>query len=455
MATITISTAGGNWNATGTWVGGVLPVLADTILGVTGSGPLTMNVAAQITKADFSQGYTSTLTLNSTLTCGVNLTFSTINLALALSSGMTIAGGSTANYLSVFPGRSAQNQIRTNGKTIPFFGFQQNNNQSNIELLDDLTCGTFIYNTGNGNTICNGFQINLTNFFCSGAGGGSIGRLNGTTKIFINGANCTWNTSAVFNVFNPVGLAIFIDTPGTFGITGGIQVNPFGATGSGITYLQGTVTGDKNLRIWPPSAVSGVNTIYTVNLNGIGTWDQIAIANNTGTLTSTLDLTSNLNFTNMYIMPQQMGLGDNINVIFTATSRSPIIFRGAGALKGGAIYTSSQQMYQYPNNTATTRLSLSAEIRLTPGVTHSASYLSSMGGGTSGQFSPVFVRSATGGTKATLNLSGDQGVFYTNFTDINASGGNTIYTFGGTASNSDNIQTITSYVPTSAATFVN
>lgn len=452
MAVITISAAGGNFNATGTWVGGVVPLTTDSILGVTGSGPLTINVASQVTAADFSQGYTSTLTINALFTCGVNIVTVT-TLALALSPSMTIAGGSTTNYIAVFPGRSPANQVRTNGKTIPFFGLQSNQNLSTIQLLDNLTCGTLIIPIGNGNTLVNGFRINTTNLISTGAGGGSFGRINGNTQLYINGANCTWNTTIVNNFNNPIGLPIFIDTPGTLGISGGIQVNPYGATGSGITYLQGTITGEKNLKIWPPSLTSAVSTIYTIDLNGAGTWDQISIGNNSGTLTSTLDLTSNLNFTNLYIMPQS-GVG-SIDVLPSATSRSPIIFRGAGALRGGAIYTSSQQMYQYPNNTAITKLSLSAEIRLTPGVTHSASYLSFIGGGTSGQFNPVYVRSATGGTQATLNLTGDQAVFYASFNDINASGGNTIYTYGGTAANSPNIQTITSYVPTSASTFVN
>lgn len=452
MAVITISAAGGNWNATGTWVGGVVPVAADTILGVTGSGPLTVNVTSSIAGVDFSQGYTSTLTMNAPLTIGGTLA----SYAVKFSSGMTIAGGSATNIISLqgsagLPGCS----ITSNGCVVPWLQFSVNTNQSFKTLLDNLTVTNFVHYTGNSNVILNGFQMNLTNYISSAAGGGGTARMNGNTIIRLNGANCSWNTSGTYNQYMPVGLPIVIDTPGTFTITGYMMTNPYGATGSGITYVQGTVTGDKNLRIQVPSLVSAVNTTYTLGLNGAGTWNEIAIANNTGVYTSTFDLLSNLNFSKMYIMPQSGGgQAVSIDAIPTATNRSPIIFRGAGALKGGEIYTSSQQLYQYPNNTAGTRISFVSEIRLTPGVTHSASYLSFIGGGT-GNFNPVYVRSATGGTQATLNLTGDQAVFYSNFNDINASGGNTIYTYGGTASNSPNIQTITSYVPTSASTFVN
>jgi len=46
MAVITVSNTGGNYNATGTWVGGVIPLTTDTIAFTATSGNLTINVAS-------------------------------------------------------------------------------------------------------------------------------------------------------------------------------------------------------------------------------------------------------------------------------------------------------------------------------------------------------------------------------------------------------------------------
>jgi hypothetical protein len=437
MAVITISAAGGNWNATGTWVGGVVPLTTDSILGVTGSGPLTVNVASTIAGVDLTT-YASTLIMNNQLDC--NGTF------LILGSGMTI----TAPLGSIgVLGMTDVTTARSNGCVVPFLWHDRNTNVRTTTLLDNWTVTNFLQYAGNSNWVVNGFQMNITNWTVSGAGGANIGRVNGTTIFNFNGATGSWN-NAVSNTGGPVGNPIRINTAGNFAITGYMYLNPYGATGSGITYISGTVTGSKVLRIGTPSAVAGVASIYDVNLNGAGTWTSITIATNM-TVNSTFNLQSNLNFTNLYIMPIP---GGNNEVL--PTQRTPVIFRGSGALKGGMIYSQSPGL-SWPSDAATPSplLSLQAVIQLTPGVTHSASYLNFIGGGSGPEFNRVLIRSATGGTQATLNLTGDQGVFYTNFTDINASGGNTIYTYGGTASNSNNIQTITSYVPTSASTFVN
>lgn len=61
MATRTISTAGGNWNATTAWVEAAVPTSADDVVATGTSGALTINVAAQCRSIDLT-GYTSTLT---------------------------------------------------------------------------------------------------------------------------------------------------------------------------------------------------------------------------------------------------------------------------------------------------------------------------------------------------------------------------------------------------------
>jgi hypothetical protein len=230
------------------------------------------------------------------------------------------------------------------------------------------------------------------------------------------------------------------------------MLNPYSNT-SGLYYIQGSVVGDKKIIMGIPSQTFGGNTTYNFDVNGIGTWDEIQIANNSPSAISTFNLISNLNFNNLYFSfnmgnPQILSIGQ-------IQTRTPIIFSGSGALKGGSIYTQSMLISQTPSPTYLK--STQTEIRLNTGVSHTASYLSLMGGGgDTSLFNRVLIRSVSGGTQANLSLTGNtQGVFYTNFTDINASGGNTIYTYSGTTSNTQNILPITSYVPTSSNTFLN
>jgi hypothetical protein len=45
MAVRTIAAGGGNWNATATWIEGIVPILGDTVFAAVTSGQLTVNVA--------------------------------------------------------------------------------------------------------------------------------------------------------------------------------------------------------------------------------------------------------------------------------------------------------------------------------------------------------------------------------------------------------------------------
>jgi hypothetical protein len=442
MATITISNTGGNWNAAGTWVGGIVPVTADTVVATATSGPVNVTVAASISILDLSL-YTNTLTLTSSLSVGGTLSSGN---ALTLSGSMSIVSPTSAGILLIAGGSFCNLSLRSNGCVIPYFAIATQVTLRNATLLDNFTVTNFIQFVGNFSRVINGFQINVTNWIQDGGGGGSSGLINGTTKIYFNGANCTFNGTTGLTVNQIIGNPIYIDTPGNFTITGGLRTNPFGAT-TGIYYLQGTILGDKNLRISVPSTITGVNGIYEMDLNGSGTWNEIVI-NNSSNLTTTVRLLSNLNFSNLYFSNFQDSYLQG-----TLAARQPITFTGAGGLRGGGIYGGSVPFY-VPLASGGNPLSYSAGVRLTPGPTHQVSFIGFVGGGT-GNFSRCTFASATGGVQATLNLTGSQAVLYTNFTDINSSGGNTIYTFNGTLSNATNILTTNSLVPIRSTTFVN
>jgi len=449
MATITISNAGGNWNSTATWVGGVIPVAADTINATATSGSLIINVAAQVEVVDLTL-YTSTLELRQTLTAGRDN--SVVGSALLLSSGMTITSPiGSVGRLQVQAGRVSGRTMITRGCVIPFFIVGQNQNQTFLTLLDNITCDTYLQTTNNQNCLLNDFQINITNYLTEGGG---IGRIQGTTKLYLNGSNCSFNNSLP-NTFISIGNPLYIDTPGTLTITGYIQVVPFSFSAStGIYYLNGTIAGNKIIKIGNPApargVTGGVNTTYQLDLNGAGTWDTITISNNQPTLQSTIQLLSNLNFNNLYITPESYWDGAQITTL--GNTRQPVRFIGSGALKGGAIYTNKIQNNNIPISGNTNG---GGEIQLNTGVAHTASYLSFIGGDDT-SFNRVLIRSISGGTQANLSFTGNsQSVLFTNFTDINASGGNTIYAYKGTISNSQNILPITTYVPTSSNTFLN
>ena len=59
MATRTISNAGGNYNATGTWVEAAVPTSADDVVATATSGQLTVNVTSAARTVDFTN-YTNT-----------------------------------------------------------------------------------------------------------------------------------------------------------------------------------------------------------------------------------------------------------------------------------------------------------------------------------------------------------------------------------------------------------
>lgn len=148
MATRTVAAGGGNFNAGGTWVGGVAPVNGDDIIANASSGNLTVTATTpNLLGANFT-GYTGTLALGSN-----NMLFNVTagNGTLTISPSMTITRtvGSNGTF------RIQQSTtIVSNGKDIPF----STNGSPTITLSGDLTASIFNNNsspviTGNANFI--------------------------------------------------------------------------------------------------------------------------------------------------------------------------------------------------------------------------------------------------------------------------------------------------------------
>ena len=88
MATRTISDAGGNWNAVGTWVEGAVPNSTDDVVATATSGQVTVN----ITTAKCSTLILTNYVAQMTFTPGMKLTVTTTVTFVA---GMSLAGTGT------------------------------------------------------------------------------------------------------------------------------------------------------------------------------------------------------------------------------------------------------------------------------------------------------------------------------------------------------------------------
>lgn len=431
MAVITISNTGGNFNATASWVGGVVPLTTDTIAATATSGPLTINVASTVAGVDFTN-YVSTLAINFDFT---------ITGSIVLVNTMTITG---TGYLTA----SGTSTIRTNGLVIPWLRFVGQN--TTRTLLDNVICTNLLQTFGNQNPSVSGgpgtppFNISVSNFRTSTAGGGSYGWLLGTAPIIFNGLNCYYeNSQTQAGILAPM----FINTPGTFSIAGTgsnsgiISLGAFNTNQTGsaqLTYQNGTISGDRNISIY---YISQNNTIgVRLDTGSASTrWSNIYIkdaANTTAGSTNIINLTSPLRFDNMFLTAA--------SALNYTTARLPLRFTGTSVLQGG---TFSAQSVLINNYTTNVQSSYPAAIQFTPnaGTTHSFTNLNIVG-------LPNAKSSISSTTATRVGLSFSNVILYTDLTAIQAP--TTSYVLGGTFSNTFNISTI-GFGGESSATFVN
>lgn len=399
----TIAAGGGLFNSTSTWVEGIVPTSADFIVGNATSGQLTVNVIQTVQYLDLTN-YNNTITFNSGQT-----------LTLTLASGTT-----TFSSTTVWAGTGTL-RLANVAQTI-----NPNSCTSRIPNLDNQG-GTKTVNTHD--LYINNYTMTTSANTTSWTGGRRI-RVGGnfTVSGILNpGHNCgtggfTLDGTGTVNAEFLVG-TVEIDTAGTitFGSTGlSFGAYSAGATSS-IVYVAGTVVAPL-LKI----LTTTITTSFTFNTGGM-TWDNVLVRNNyTSSQTYTLALSSNLNTTNLLISgpaPYSGACAHN----FTGT--------GALTVNGTAII--------YSNST---NAESQFTIRLNTTAAHSIAKLFTLSPIISGGH--LLFRSTTNGTQATLNL-GDKNnspIMYTDFTDINAGGGQEIKTYNGTVSNCTNVASYTSTI---------
>ena len=247
MAIRTVSNAGGNWNATATWTGGVVPIAGDSIAFTATSGNLTVNVSsAALVGVNFTN-YVGTITFNGNITTNGVLNLGTGGYTQLGASGIVLngtailtSGGVTWSRTLVFGGASP---------TYTFVG--------------NLTVTGLITFQGSGNTTLTNNTLNINGSLTQT----TAGTYSGTTAIVFGGTG-TWSNSGGGTIRNNT----TINTAGTLTISGSINYN------TGIfTYTAGTVvTTGSTLNI------AGATTFNTAGMS----WNNIAITTGIQTLNS-------------------------------------------------------------------------------------------------------------------------------------------------------------------------
>jgi len=204
--------AGGNFNATGTWVGGVVPIAGDDIIANATSGNLTLTATpANLSGANFT-GYTGTFAMGTQ-----NLNSSG---TVTLGSGMTITGSVGSARIQPLSGGALT--IVSNGKKIPGVGTQ---GASTVTFSGTASVGQ-IYNNGvltGANMILHGTQIQS----------GTLPTLSAPHILYIKpDATMTFGSTTALIGVSP---RVIFDTTNTINTAGAIVVS---VGSSSIQFLQ-------------------------------------------------------------------------------------------------------------------------------------------------------------------------------------------------------------------------
>lgn len=271
MATRTVSNAGGNWNATATWVGGVVPVANDDIAFTATSGNLTVNVAtANLIGVNFTN-YVGTITFNNVINTSGVLNLGTGGYTQAGASGIIVNGTTTLTSGGVTWSRT----LTFTGTSITYTFVGNWTSTGNI-TLSGTTASTFT-----GNTLNIGANLTQT----------TTATISGTTAFVFNGTG-TWSNSSTGVLRNNT----TVNTAGTLTMSGNLYYN----TGT-FTYTAGTVTTTGSTLNVAAATTFNTGTFAWNNFTTTGTTYTITRSSNlniTGTLT--LNHTGTLSFSGAF-----------------------------------------------------------------------------------------------------------------------------------------------------------
>ena len=340
MATRTIANGGGNWNATGTWVEGVVPTASDDVVATATSGALTINVAAACRSINLTN-YVSTLTHNAfTLTVGTSTANGTtalvfpssgwtytlsdvINSAIAFSS--TVASTTlTVDFGTKTTGNVSFSAATTSGHQLVNHGFTcgatatVTHTQGTLDT-NGQTCswGSFLSNNSNTRTLTLGASA-ITITSVGGTSGTPVPVWDTTTA---TGLTFNAGTSSITITGNGTGGASSTMNAGsltynsvTFAVSGTNQYCAL--SGSSPTFANLTVTGQattgavftlgSNITVTTALALNGnsankfrllvccatIGTQQTITNNGTGTFSNLDLQDINGAGTASWNLSA-------------------------------------------------------------------------------------------------------------------------------------------------------------------
>lgn len=411
MAIRTISAAGGNWNSTATWVGGVIPTTSDSVLGDATSGQLTVNVSATVQFWDFTN-YTQTLTLDTfrQLTAGLASATNTFG------SGMDFAGDGTIDM-----GTVSNTWVQNTTNRIP--NLQMRNSIITKTISTDMYVNNFVATntsntpTFNGNTIYVGGNFGENGIVGNGNGieGTTIFELDGTGVIQTNFAG----TMVITGTYNTT----------TKGLTLGV--------GGSLTFITGS-TSQFNIILYNSSNADESGNI-TINTNK--NFNLFLNNQNSGgalaTVTTTFTQTPNIDLLGCYTISVARR---NINSL-----PPTFIFEGASMnitkLSLVPFWRSSSSEVIPPVSPDVPITYMGSNIKFDYLYTHSIGSIAASGGGIP---SKPLISSNSSGNQVSINLGSKittQIIDY-DFTDVDASGGEQIVAINGTLTNTSNITNV-------------
>ena len=304
MATIMAATTGGNWSATGTWVGGVVPTASDDVqITVTTVAGVTIDANAFCRSLDCT-GFTNTLTHNSgiTLTIG-DSTAGLSNIALKLVSGMTYTLGSSTGSALSFVSTSATTQtITTGGKTLG--NWTINGAGSSYQLADSNSTGSAATVTLTAGT------LNTNGQTCSW---GAFASANSNTRTLTLGASSIsiasvngWTFSTATNLtFNANTSTITFTGAATFNTGTNVSYNNIVCNGAGTVTM--TCSGGVGTGVIANFTRSGTavktdglffNTIFTITgtftMNGNSVTNRLFVRSNVSGATRTITVNGSI-----------------------------------------------------------------------------------------------------------------------------------------------------------------
>jgi len=281
MATRTVANGGGNFNATGTWVEGVVPTAADAVVFTATSGALNVNVASVCLSIDFTN-YVNTITFNGTLTVSGNVT---------LVAGFTQAG---ANGIII----NANSTLTSNGVTWSrtFTTAPALSTTITLTLSGNWTqAGATIFNSGGNATT---YTTINSNSFIFGTGTYGVTNtattnVNGSAIMLISGSSGTVTFNSSTGVYQ---LNFTVNTSGSVSFTGTFQY-----ANATFTYTAGTVVTTGSTLSIPYSASAQTITFNTGSL----VWNNVTFGSAGATITCTL--TSNLTWSGTLTLQNTLG----------------------------------------------------------------------------------------------------------------------------------------------------